>query len=94
MSASNPLARIFESNRLTRINYKDWLRNLRIVLTFKKLGHVLDQELLVLSNHPTTEQKIAYEKWTDKVVGLSVMCWHQCQKSCRASMSICPLSGL
>ena len=55
MLASNPLARILKINHLTGTNYKDWLRNLKIVLTFEKLGHVLDQESIVLSNHPTAE---------------------------------------
>ena len=66
MSASNPLARIIETNCLTDTNYKDWLRNLRIVLTFKKLGHVLDQKPIMLPNHPTAEQKVAFEKLMDE----------------------------
>ena len=66
MSASNPLAHIFESNHLTGTNNKDWLRNLKIILTSEKLGHVLDQELLVLPNCPTAKQRIAYKKWTDE----------------------------
>ena len=55
MSASNPLARILETNRLTGTNYKDWLRNLRIFLTFEKIGYVLDQNAAALSVHSTTE---------------------------------------
>ena len=43
MLASNPLAHILEINHLTGTNYKDWLKNLRIVLTLEKLSHVLDQ---------------------------------------------------
>ena len=66
MSASNPLACIFESNHLTEINYKDWLKNFRIVLISKKLDHVLDQKFLVLPNHPTTKHRTAYKKWTDE----------------------------
>ena len=66
MSASNSLAHIFESNHLTRTNYKDWLRNLRIVLTLEKLDHVLDQKPIVLPNHPTIEKRAAYKKWMDE----------------------------
>ena len=44
MSALNPLAHILESNRLTKINFKDWLRNLKIVLISKNLGYILDQD--------------------------------------------------
>ena len=66
MSASNSLACILETNYLIGTNYKDWLKNLRIVLIFKKLGHILDQKPIVLPNYPTAEQKIAFEKWTDE----------------------------
>ena len=66
MSGSNPLARILETNHLIGINYKDWLRNLKIVLTLEKLSHIPDQKLIVLSNYPTAEQKIAFEKWMDE----------------------------
>ena len=66
MSALNPLTHIFESNCLIGTSYKDWLRNLKIVLTSKKLSHVLDQKPLVLPNCPTVEQRTAYEKWTDE----------------------------
>ena len=66
MSASNPLAHILETNHLTGTNYKDWLENLKIILTFEKLGHVLDQKPMVLLNHPTTKQRVTFEKWTDE----------------------------
>ena len=66
MSASNPLAHILESNHLTSANYKDWLKNLRIILTFEKLDHVLDQKPIVLPNQPTAEQRAAYKKWMDE----------------------------
>ena len=41
---SNPLARILDSHRLTESNYKDWLRNYKIILGSEKLTHVLDQD--------------------------------------------------
>ena len=66
MSASNPLARILEINRLIDNNFKDWSKNLKIVLTSKKLSHVLDQDPIVLPNHPTTKQKTTFEKWMDE----------------------------
>ena len=55
MSASNFLARIFESNRFIETNFKDWLRNLKIILISKKLGYVLDQDPPILPNHPSAE---------------------------------------
>ena len=66
MSASNPPAHIFETNHLIDTNCKDWLRNLRIILTSKKLSHVLDQNSVVLPSHPTTKQRATFEKWTDE----------------------------
>ena len=37
MSTSNPLALILETNHLTGTNFKDWLKNLKIVLTSEKI---------------------------------------------------------
>ena len=47
MSASNSLAHILEINQLSGFNCKDWLRNLKDVLSSKKLGCVLDQKILI-----------------------------------------------
>ena len=65
MSASNLLVRILETNRLIGINYKDWLKNLEIVLTSKKIGYVLDQDAPALLVCPMTEQRVALDKWMD-----------------------------
>ena len=66
MLSSNPLARILDTNRLTGTNYKDWLQNLRIVLSFEKLNHVLNQDAPVLPAHPSPDQRAALEKWMDE----------------------------
>ena len=66
MSASNPLARILESNHLIRTNFKDQLKNFKIVLISEKIKFVLDQEPLVLPNRPSAKQKAAYDKQTDE----------------------------
>ena len=65
MSASNPLVHILETNRLVGLNFKDWLRNIKIILSSEKLGYVLDQEPPVLPDHPNACQMIAYEKWME-----------------------------
>ena len=31
----------------------------------KKLGHVLDQDPQALPNHPSVEQRVAFDKWID-----------------------------
>ena len=65
MSTSNQLAYILETNHLTSINFKDWLRNLRIVLTSEKIEYVLDQDISALLAYPTTEQRAALDKQMD-----------------------------
>ena len=66
MSASNPLARILETHRLTGPNYKDWLRNCKIVLGSEKLTHILDQDPPTLPARPSTEQRASLDKWMDE----------------------------
>ena len=65
MSASNLLARIFEINRLTGPNFKDWLWNLKIIVSSKKLAYILDQDLPPLPARPTADQRLSHEKWLD-----------------------------
>ncbi|KZV07044.1 hypothetical protein F511_45474 [Dorcoceras hygrometricum] len=42
-SIKNPLAAILDSNKFTGLNYKDWLRNLNIVLASEKLLYTLEK---------------------------------------------------
>ena len=65
MSASNPLARILDTHRLTEPNYKDWLRNYKIILDSKKLSYILDQDPPTLLVRPTVDQRASLKKWTD-----------------------------
>ena len=73
MSTSNLLTHIFETNQLIGSNYKDWLKNLRIILTSEKIGYVLDQDAPTLPACPTVEQRAALDKWTDD--DLRVKCY-------------------
>ena len=66
MFASNPLACILDTHRLTGSNYKDQLQNFKIILGFKKLTHVLDQDSPTLPVHPSIEQRASLDKWTDE----------------------------
>ena len=65
MFTLNLLARILENNWLTGSNYKDWLKNLKIILSSEKLSYILDQDLHALLARPTPNQKATYEKWLD-----------------------------
>ena len=66
MLSSNLLAWIFDTNRLIGTNYKDWLWNLRIILNFEKLIHVLDQKMSMLSARPSLDQWAVIDKWMDE----------------------------
>ena len=35
-------------------------------MILEKLSHVLNQDPVVLLNHPTAEQRAAFEKWMDE----------------------------
>ena len=66
MSVSNPLTKILDTHRLTGPNFKDWLRNYRIILGFEKLTHVLDQNPPAMPACPTAEQRASLKKWMDE----------------------------
>ena len=58
MRSSNPLAIILDQNRLTDPNFIDWLRNLKVILTFKKILYVLEKSLLgPLPEHASQEEQ-------------------------------------
>ena len=63
---SNPLTKILDTHRLTGPNYKDWLKNYRIILDFKKLTHILDQDSPAMPACPTTEQRASLKKRMDE----------------------------
>ncbi|XP_020111092.1 uncharacterized protein LOC109726074 [Ananas comosus] len=73
MTASNPLANILDTNRLTGPNFTNWPRNLRIVLNSEKLAYVLDTETRAVPENPTAQQRAARNKWTDD--NIKVKCY-------------------
>ena len=42
MLSTNPLRGIMDANRLTGLNFTDWLRNLKILLKFECIAYVLE----------------------------------------------------
>ena len=46
MASSLSLRGVLDANKLTGSNYIDWLRNLRIILTQKKISYILDTPAL------------------------------------------------
>ena len=66
MSTIVNLRSILDANKLTRTNFMDWLRNLRIVLRAEKITYVLDAPLLVPpSVDASVGDHIAYQKHLD-----------------------------
>ena len=66
ISASNPLAHILDTYKLSEPNYKDWLQNIKIVLDSKKLTHVLERDPSTLPAHPSIDQRASLKKWMDE----------------------------
>ena len=66
MSTNVNLRSILNANKLTRTNFMDWLRNLRIVLGAEKIAYVLDALLLESpSVDASVEDQITYQKHLD-----------------------------
>ena len=62
--SSNSFSLILTKNQLVGENYKDWKRNLMVVLTAEKLKFVLTEPCPSMPNEESTpQQKEAYMKW-------------------------------
>ena len=69
MASSLSLRGILDANKLTEPNYVNWLRNLRIVLTQKKVSYILDTPALdSLEEDASEEDRTAYKIWKDDSV--------------------------
>ncbi|TLX70056.1 DDE-type integrase/transposase/recombinase [Labilibacter sediminis] len=56
------LMSLLNREKLTGPNYLDWIRALRIALRFEDMEYVLDEDLPILSENPSTEESEAYLK--------------------------------
>lgn len=66
MASTNSISSMLYTNRLTGINYRDWLRNLKIVLKYEKIAYVLDDPIPPIPEDGSPEEVIsAYIKWVD-----------------------------
>ena len=66
MSVNIKLRSILESNKLTRPNFLDWLRNLRIILRFEKLMFVLGEAILEVSPMDALDEVyMTYNRYRD-----------------------------
>ena len=64
MASSLSLRGILDTNKLIRLNYVDWLRNLRIILTQKKVSYILDTPAPDFLGKDTFEkERTTYKMW-------------------------------
>ena len=85
MSASNLLARILETNRLIGSNFKDWLQNLKIILSFENWPMFLTKTLpLSQSVWPLIKERLIRSGWT-MIIRLGATSWHQCLTICKTN---------
>ncbi|XP_021691815.2 uncharacterized protein LOC110673102 [Hevea brasiliensis] len=62
----NPLTSILNENRLTGPNFMDWLRNLRIVLNYERIGYILETTLpCTLPESASEEERETLKKWKE-----------------------------
>ena len=73
MASTLTLWGILDANKLTRPNYVDWLRNLRIVLIQEKISYILDSPNLdPIEEDASKEEKATYKIWQND--SLTVKC--------------------
>ncbi|KAG6468577.1 hypothetical protein ZIOFF_073265 [Zingiber officinale] len=74
MASRNPLSVILDQNKLTGPNYSDWIRNLKIILTYEKIAYTLDKTPPKEAPVNTTPDELEkLEKWLDH--NLQVRCY-------------------
>ncbi|XP_073121377.1 uncharacterized protein [Henckelia pumila] len=76
MSTRNPLAVIFEQNKLTGANYTNWFRKLKIVLNSEKIFYVLEKAPPKTALTDVSAEELAkLDKWWDH--DLKAKCYMQ-----------------
>ena len=88
MSASNPLTKILDIHRLTGPNFKDWLRNYKIILGSKKLTHVLDQDPPAIQHVRLLNREHLWKSGQMMITKPGTTCWVQCLMIYSANMKI------
>ena len=69
MASSLSLKDNLDTNKLTESNYVDWLRNLRIVLTQRKISYILDTPTPdSLGEDAFEEERATYKMWKEDSV--------------------------
>ena len=69
MASSLSLRGILDANKLIGTNYVDWLRNLKIILTPKKVSYILDIPAPdTIEEDAFKEERATYKMWKDDSV--------------------------
>ncbi|XP_031255529.1 uncharacterized protein LOC116113513 [Pistacia vera] len=64
--ANNVLLRIMDNNILIETTFRDWLRNIRIVLDFERIAYVLEAPLpLDIGPDAPQDERDVLEKWKE-----------------------------
>ena len=73
MASSLSLHEILDANKLTNPNYMNWLKNLKIMPTQKKISYIIGAPDFELVGKDTTEDEIAtYKIWQNNC--LTIKC--------------------
>ena len=66
MASSLSLRGILDVNKLTKLNYMDWLKNLRIILIQEKVSYILDSPTPdTTEKDASKEERATYKIWKD-----------------------------
>ncbi|GJT16399.1 hypothetical protein Tco_0875105 [Tanacetum coccineum] len=64
-NSSFSLLSVLGRERLTGLNYMDWMRNLRFTLRYENKEYVLDEQIPIIDNDSTQEEIEAHQKYYD-----------------------------
>ncbi|KZV49484.1 hypothetical protein F511_13783 [Dorcoceras hygrometricum] len=74
-SFKNPLAAMLDSNKFTGLNYKDWLRNLNLVLASEKLLYTIEKCPPKEAPADISPEELVTLKQCNKFTGLNYKDW-------------------
>ena len=76
MRSSNPLAIILNQDRLTGLNFIDWIRNLKVILASEKILYVLEQSLPgPLPENASQKEQVTLKQWKDDDMQARCIMW-------------------
>ena len=87
MSSNNHLCSIIDVNRLTGLNFTDWLRNVKTLLKYERIAYVLEEDGPVECALDACEDEVwKYQQWQEDSTMIQCYMWPQCAMSCKGNM--------